>query len=243
MKLGKEALHAAGHEQEDIEVPEEVYMEIANGEGSFWSKLKHAAKAGVKFGMAHRQEIMKLGKAALHAAGHEEEDIEVPEEALMEIANGEGGWFSKIVHAAKAGAKFGLAHRAEIMHLGKEALHAAGHEEEVPEFANEDLAEIAAGEGSFWSKLKHAAKAGVKFGMAHRQEIMKLGKAALHAAGHEEIPEISEEALMEIANGEGSFWGKLKHAASAGVKFGLAHRQEIMKLGKAALHAAGHEQQ
>jgi len=96
---------------------------------------------------------MKLGKEALHAAGH----VEVPEDDLAEIAVGEGSWWSKIKNAAKKGAEFGLAHKAEIMKLGKEALHAAGHVE-IPD---EDLMEIANSEGSFWSKLKSAAKKGV----------------------------------------------------------------------------------
>lgn len=107
------------------------------------------------------------------------------------------------------------------MKLGKEALHAAGHEQEAIEVPTEDLVEIAAGEGSFWSKIKGAAEKGAKFGWAHRAEIMKLGKEALHAAGHVEIP---DEDLMEIANSEGSFWSKLKSAAKKGVQFGLAHR-------------------
>jgi len=129
------------------------------------------------------------------------------------------------------------------MKLGKEALHAAGHEQEAIEVPTEDLVEIAAGEGSIWSKIKGAAEKGAKFGWNHRAEIMKLGKEALHAAGHVEIPEVPEDDLAEIANSEGSIWSKIKGAAEKGAKFGWNHRAEIMKLGKEALHAAGHEQQ
>ena len=123
----KAGLRAVGLEQEDVEVPtvpEDELAEIAEGEGNFWDKIKHAAKKGASFAWHHRSEIEHLGKEAIHALPQEEEDVEVPtvpEDILSEIAEGEGSFWSKIKHAASKGASFAWKHRSEIEHLAKEA--------------------------------------------------------------------------------------------------------------------------
>ena len=73
---------------------------------------------------------------------------------------------------AKKGAKFGLAHKGEIMHLGEEALKAAGHTQEEVENATEEELEDAA--ESFWSSLKNAAKNSAEFAFNHGKELVHI---------------------------------------------------------------------
>ena len=123
----KAGLRAVGLEQEDVEVPtvpEDELAEIAEGEGNFWDKIKHAASKGASFAWHHRRELGHLAKVAAHELPQEEEDVEVPtvpEDILSEIAEGEGSFWSKIKHAASSGAKFAWHHRQELAHLAKEA--------------------------------------------------------------------------------------------------------------------------